>query len=96
MVIWYIIGYFLIGLIISIADRVSDEFQFDKPYYKAEDPGTELIFHVMLVLLWPLALVVFSIIAIDARLSVLSKWLAKQIKERSEHEQTKSQDRHRG
>lgn len=86
MVIWYIIGYVLIGLIISIAVHVSDELQLDKPYYKEEDPGTELIFHVMLVLLWPLALVVAGIITIDARLSILSKWIAKQIKERSKHE----------
>lgn len=93
---WLVIGYFVIGLIIDIADRVSDEFMFDKPYYKAQDPGTELMFHVMLLLLWPAALVVVSVIAINLSLSVLSKWLAKQIKERREHEQTKSQDRRRG
>ena len=86
MTIYYVIGYFVIGLIIDIADRVSDEFLFDKPYYKAKDSGTELIFHVVLVLLWPLALVVVSIIAINSSLSVLSKWIAKQIKERSKHE----------
>ena len=83
---WYIIGYFVIGLIIDIADRVSDEFMFDKPYYQAKDPGTELIFNVMLVLLWPLALVAVSVIAIDKFLTLLSKWIAKQIKERSKYE----------
>jgi len=86
---WYVIGYFVIGLIVSIADRVSDELWFDKPYYKAEDPGTDLIFHVMLALLWPFFLMIVSIIAIDTSLIGLSKWLAKKIKERSKHEQTK-------
>ena len=86
MAIWYIIGYFVIGLIISIADRVTDKIQFDKPYYKANDPGTELVFNVVLVLLWPFALIVGIVITIDMSLSVLSKWLAKQIKERSKHE----------
>lgn len=95
MVNWYAIGYFVIGLIIDIADRVSDEFLFDKPYYEAKDPGTELIFHVVLVLLWPAAVVVGIVITINELLSVLSKWIAKQIKERSKHEQTKSQDRRR-
>ena len=89
MVTWYVIGYFVIGLIVSIIDRVTDELWFDKPYYEAEDSGTQLMFRVMIVLLWPFALVVVSVIAIDKALSVLSKWLAKQIKERSKHEQTK-------
>lgn len=89
MEIYYAIGYFAIGLIIDIADRVSDEFLFDKPYYEAKDSGTELMFHAMLVLLWPLALVAVSVIAIDKFLTFLSKWIAKQIKERSKHEQTK-------
>lgn len=86
MVIWYVIGYFVIGLIIDIADRTSDRLLFDKPYYEAEDPGTQIMFHVVLVLLWPLALVVAIVITINELLSVLSKWLAKQIKERSKHE----------
>ena len=89
MVKWYVIGYFVIGLIVSIADRVSDELWFDKPYYEAEDSGTQVMFRVMIVLLWPLALVVASVITIDTSLSVLSKWLARKIKERSKHEQTK-------
>lgn len=86
MVKWYVIGYFVIGLIISIADRVSDELWFDKPYYAVEDTGTQLMFHVMLILLWPLAVIVGIVITIDTSLSALSKWIAKQIKERSKHE----------
>lgn len=85
MTIWYVIGYFVIGLIVSIVDRVSDELLLDKPYYEAEDYGTQLMFHVILVLLWPFALAVTSVIAIDTSLSVLSKWIAKQIKERSKN-----------
>ena len=83
MAIWYIIGYFIFGLIISIADRVSDELLLDKPYYEAEDPGTQLMFHIILILLWPFAVIVSIVITIDMLLSILSKWLAKQIKERS-------------
>ena len=86
MAIWYIIGYFIFGLIISIADRVSDELLLDKPYYEAEDPGTQLMFHIILILLWPFAVIVGIVITIDMLLSILSKWLAKQIKERSKHE----------
>lgn len=90
MVIWYVIGYFVVGLIVDIADRISDELLLGEPYYEAEGPGTQLMFHIMLVLLWPFVLVVASVIAIDTFLSVLSKWLAKQIKERRKHEQTKN------
>lgn len=86
MVNWYVIGYFVIGLIIDIVDRISDDLLFDEPYYEAEDPGTQIMFHVVLVLLWPFALIVAIVITINESLSVLSKWLAKQIKERSKHE----------
>jgi len=86
MAIWHVIGYFVIGLIVSIADRVSDELWFDEPYYEAEDSGTQVMFRVIIVLLWPLALVVGSVITIDMLLSILSKWIAKKIKERSKHE----------
>lgn len=85
MVIWYVIGYFIIGLIISIADRVSDELRFNKLYYKPEDPAIEFVWNIVLVLFWPLALVVASVIAIDTFLSILSKWLAEKIKERSKN-----------
>lgn len=96
MVKWYVIGYFVIGLIISVIDRVSDEFLVDEPYYEAEDPGTKLMFHVVLVLLWPFAVIVGIVITIDKSLTVLSKWIAKQIKERSKHEQAESENRDRG
>lgn len=85
MVKWYIIGYFVIGIIVDIIARIYDEITDDEFQYEPMEQS----YYIFIFLGWPLAILVTILVTIHILVQLLSKYIAKKIKERSKHEQTK-------
>lgn len=83
MVKWYIIGYFGFGLILDVICRTYEAMHPD-PFHIPGSMG------YLFFLLWPICLIAMGIMYVSKGLDKLSEYLARKIKERSEHEQTKN------
>lgn len=79
MVTWYVIGYFVIGLILDVICRTYESMHPD-PF---DNPGS---IGYMFFLLWPVCLIAMGVTYISKGLDKLSEYLARKIKERSKHE----------
>lgn len=82
MVIWYVIGYFVIGIIVDIILTVDEKLHLDPIH----DETAGLMGSFIVIIAWPLCLITLLGIQFLKAIDRLSEWLAKQIKERSKHE----------
>lgn len=87
MVIWYIIGYFLFGIIVDILARVFDSLNFNSDNNNYSLFATDDREYFFIFIAWPLALVCFIVVTIQFLVTLLSEYIAKKIKERRSHEQ---------
>lgn len=72
---WYIIGYFIVGFIISFSMRIADHYQTSTR--EPELPGPV---YIMAFLFWPVAIVIIFVLFGFTGIDALAKGIANKIR----------------